>query len=344
MERADQSLPRYGQLARLGASAIALPLLMMIVGCGDGGGGGIASTPPPPATSTIVAAPQNASANTSLGGPLQSQSFATLAVRASTTQSSTSLVSATSSMPGGAAAISYDAASNTYTLSSPSSSASGATPDTLKLKPNDAALTSAAPVPCSSGCGGAGYLSREGTNRPSTQPYFIYSYVGYANWWSQTSSGANSVYVQNEAVFGIPTPAAAIPTTGTASYTLDVVGFEGTTPQLGSSGSHANNPTFAGGGAATLDFGSASYSMNGTTGAPTDSSKGGTGIASFSSSGKLLSGANGFGGAFTFNDAGNFDGKLNGWLFGPNAQELGAVFSASSTDGRVVVGTIVGHK
>ncbi|WP_404712926.1 hypothetical protein [Sphingomonas sp. MMS24-J13] len=340
----ERSARRLCIVVRWSACA-ALPLLLS--GCG--GGGGVASTPTPIVTPSDpgIAAPQTASANTTLGGPLASQAFATLAVRATVTQSASALSSANAINPGTGASISYDAASNTYTVSSPGTAASGNAPDRATLIPNDTAITSAANVCIGTSCQSdrvIAFLSREGTNRPATQPYFIYSYVGYANWWSVANSGANKVYAYNEAIFGIPTPVNAVPTSGTATFTLDLQGYEGTTPSLGSSGSHALGPTFAGGGTATLDFGAGSYTMTGSMGAVTAPSRGGSEETTFASSGKLLSGANGFGGTFTFNDAGTFNGKLNGWLFGPAAQEIGAVFSASAADGRVAVGTIVGHK
>ena len=324
-------------------------LLVALSGCG--GSGGIASTPTPVATPTeptILAAPQTPSANTTLGGPLKSQTFATLAVRTTVTQSASALINASASDPVTTASISYDANSNTYIVSSQGMAAGGTLPDRATLTPNDTAITSAGGGTCiGTSCSSdrvIASLSREGTNRPSTQPYFIYSYVGYANWWSVGDSGANKVYTYNEAVFGIPTPVSAVPTSGTASFTLDLAGYEGTTPLLGSSGSHALGPNFAGGGNATIDFGAGTYTMSGSMGAVTAPSKGGDATTTFASTGKLLSGANGFGGTFTFNDAGAFNGKLNGWLFGPAAQEIGAVFSASAPDGRVAVGTIVGHK
>jgi hypothetical protein len=42
-------------------------------------------------------------------------------------------------------------------------------------------------------------------------------------------------------------------------------------------------------------------------------------------------------------DGSSFKGSLNGWFFGPKAQELGAVFAARQADGRLVAGTILGH-
>lgn len=65
--------------------------------------------------------------------------------------------------------------------------------------------------------------------------------------------------------------------------------------------------------------------------------------ASFSSSGSLSASTNGFSGTFKMNDGGAFTGTLGGWFFGPKAEELGAVFSAKASDGRVAVGAITGH-
>jgi hypothetical protein len=270
---------------------------------------------------------------------LKSETFNTLSARSTGTVTASGIKDAQASGPNTEATITYDAVSNTYLLSSPHASASGQTPDAVTADIVLPDMTQASSTPCASAtCAGSAYISRLGASGSSSIG-FTYTYVSYANWHSEAAVGADTARTMNVAVFGATTPANAIPTFGTATYALDVNGDQMTGP-LGTSGGRQLLTSFSGNGTATFDFGSGSYLMAGTVNSVPNYPN----SVSFSSSGKLSSGANGYSGTFSFNDAAAFNGTLGGWFFGPAAQELGAVFSAKASDGRVAVGTIMGHK
>ncbi|WP_395395333.1 transferrin-binding protein-like solute binding protein [Novosphingobium sp. BL-8A] len=307
----------------------------MVSGCG--GGDSVASTGTPPTVATVPA-PTGAVVNATLDGPLKSETFNALSTRYTGVSTSSGVQNTVVSGPSTNATVSYDAATNSYHLSSPGTSASGQSPDAVIADVVQPDFTEASSSPCTSGTCSAAAISRRGDDGVRSSG-FVYTYVAYGRWFSSAPTGSGTAETMNAAVFGATTPANAIPTSGTASYTLDVNGQELTGP-LGTSGGHNIVPSYSGNGTAAFDFGAGTFSMNGSM----NSIPNYPDSVTFSASGKLSSGANGYAGTFSFNDAGAFKGSVGGWFFGPQAQEMGAVFSASASDGRVAVGTIVGHK
>lgn len=324
-----------GKISRLGLN---LGAVLLLAGCG--GGGNVASTPTPtpsPSQSaTSVPPPPASPVNASFAAPLKSETFNNLSARATGTSSSTALKSATAALQGTGATIVYDAAAGTYQFTSTGPAADGTSPErlTITTTSTDFCYT----TPCVTSGNAVGTMARRGVEG-SNSLGFLYTHVAFANWHSAATVGSDRVETMNVAVFGATTPAGGVPTTGTASYKLDIRGTQMTGP-LGTSAGRQILPGFSGTGVASVDFANATYSMSGDLSTVLATS----GTTSFSSTGRLSSGANGFFGNFTFADAGVFSGSLFGWFFGPTAQELGAVFSVSNPDGRTAVGTVVGHK
>ncbi|MDE2597904.1 MAG: hypothetical protein KGL44_13600 [Sphingomonadales bacterium] len=313
---------------RLAPRAAILALTALLAACG----GSVASTPAP--TITPAPPPPATPVNASLTAPLKSETFNALTARATGTETPTSIRNATASLQGTASTISYDAATNTYVFSNPAASASGAGPDRV-------AIVAAGPdcyaTACTVSGTAIGSFMRRGGDVTNANG-FLYTYVAYANWHSEAAAGSDHNMTMNMAVFGATTPASGVPVSGTASYKLDLRGNQMTGP-LGTSAGRAILPSFGGNGTASVDFAAATYTMTGDMGGVLSQA-----ATTFSSSGKLSAGANGFAGNFSFADSGAFTGALQGWFFGPAAQELGAVFAATAPDGRSAVGTIVGHQ
>lgn len=321
---------------RQGELVVCLALSVMVAGCG--GGGGVESTPPPPPAETVAAAPPPPTTpiNVSFDAPLKSETFNNLSARMTGTETASGAKNATAALEGTAAKITFDAATNTYQFTSVGGTPNGATPEQLNLVTTgtDYCYT----TPCNDSGSAVGAISRRGSQGANSLG-FLYTYVSFANWHNELASGSGTARTMNVAVFGATTASNAIPTTGTASYQLDISGYQITGP-LGTTGSHSIGSSYVGTGTANFDFGRGTYTMAGEVPGVVNYGAG----EAFSSSGKLTSGANGYSGTFGFNDSSAFTGKLNGWFFGPAAQELGAVFAGSAPDGRTTVGTIVGHK
>lgn len=319
------------------ASAASCSLLMALAGCGGGGSGGLSSTPTPPPTSFKVPAPLKAPVNARLDqGNLESETFNTLSVHAAGTVSGSKVTNSSITDPSTDATVSYDASSDTYNFSSPKTSADGRTPDdaTLSVVDGNDCYTTA----CVQVADSPAYINRRGVGG-SNSSGFEYSYVTWGRWETQNGVTANSSQTMNYAVFGATTPAQAIPASGSARFSLDVSG-EQITPISGTSGGHSITQTFTGTGTGTFDFGAGSYTMSGSFNSVPDYPSNVT----FSSQGSIASGKNGFSGRMSYNDNGPFSGNLGGWFFGPNAEELGAVFSAAGPNGRVAIGAITGHR
>ncbi|MFC3672916.1 transferrin-binding protein-like solute binding protein [Novosphingobium pokkalii] len=313
---------RAGHGARRAAARwyATMPLALVLSACG---GGEVASTPNPTPTPTPT---PTGPVNADLLGPLKTESFANLAVRA-TGNFDTSLrpkVSASSV----SATFRYDAAAQTYSLTSPSGSI------TFGKNEIDASQSSAAATV---------YAKRNGNTtdfltvtKAGTSGTLTYRYVGSAFWEHSvvgTNSGSGTV---DALVYGAPTADAAVPRTGSAIYALDVLGVTttgaGTQPLVGS-------------GTAAVEFASGQIVLTGTTvmmpGTPfTDN---------FHGSGALASAGNGFSGKVTFEDFQVETGDFKGQFFGPDASEIGLSFAAkssnpSNTYDSVAVGTMTGRK
>jgi hypothetical protein len=324
-------------LHRRAAVLASVGLSILVSGCG-GDGTGIAVTPTPPAAQTVANAPAPPATpvNASFAAPLKSETFNNLSARMTGTETPTGAKNATAMLEGTGSKITFDATTNTYQFTSVGSTPNGTTPEQMNLVTTgtDYCYT----TPCTVSGSANGSISRRGVQGANSLG-FQYTYVSFANWHNEVASGSDTARTMNVAVFGATTAANAIPTTGTASYQLDITGYQITGP-LGTSGSHAIGSTYVGTGTANFDFAGGAYTMTGTV--PGVVNYGAS--EAFSSSGKLTSGANGYAGTFNFNDSGAFTGTLNGWFFGPAAQEVGAVFAGGAPDGRATVGTIVGHK
>jgi hypothetical protein len=254
--------------------------------------------------------------------------------------------------------ISYDAVKNTYSLSYTDSNFSRRV-DFINPSPapDVKIVATGSPDPTEIGyskddCYMSGCYSDLQTVTHTGAGSFVYTYTAFAT-FAQGGDSFTSGASANDtlAVFGFLTPAASVPRSGSATYTLDLMG------------------TKPGTGSGKVDFGGGTYSFSGTLNSNNVGTFGGT----FSSNGTLASSANGFSGYIDVttkldyagssgamvNQTTTYRGVLGGAFFGPQAQELGGVFNApavtaSSTDPSnpapapnaisAFTGAILGHK
>lgn len=299
------------------ASALALTLLLGACGGGGGGDGGVNSTPTPEPSPTPT---PTTGANDDLLPTLVSESFANVATRGALSGTESNVTGTASKIT---ATISYNAANQSYTLTTPTGSV------TFGPGNIDAAQSNA---------GAVVYVRTNGSTtdsltltRPGSSGRLTYRYVGSAFWQRMNvgpSSGSGSL---DAIVYGVPTPASAIPTSGSANYEIDLLGAATIGP---------NVFPISGAGTAMVDFVGGNVIISGTMNRVVAPGQ----TTAFNSTARLAAGSNAFSGNFTFDDFGTLNGTLDGRFYGPAAEEIGAAFQASGQTNRVAAGTIMGRR
>lgn len=175
--------------------ALIASAALLLGGCGGGSGGGVASAPPPPAspspspTPTPTAVPLPGDTSVELLDQPATQEFAV------TTQDNP-------------IRIRYDASRNIYEVKTSAADWSALVDSdsgTTSPEPNRDFLISGQPRRTT--------LHIRAHYRTS-EPAGIYRYSNLANW----SASSDTEFVQNHVAIGVPTPASAIPLSGTASF------------------------------------------------------------------------------------------------------------------------------
>ena len=141
-------------------------------------------------------------------------------------------------------------------------------------------------------------------------------------------------YTLSEFIFGFDTDAAALPT-GSAAYRLN----------LGGTALLAGQTPFAiyGQGALTVDFATGMLSGGGAVRNWTT----GNTIGTWDGSAQITSGSSDFAGDWGMtgeNGAPDFAGGWSGGFFGPAAEEVGATFSATASNGSALTGVVYGDR
>ncbi len=223
--------------------------------------------------------------------------------------------------------VSYNAATQAYTVSAGNRSASGETAsgtvsESFGLLDTQRAFTITSPT------------------GDSTSRYGNLDYVAAARWAKRTGVGANTEYLIDEMAFGIRTPLAAVPRTGEGGYAIGVFG-------TAADPDFRNLVLFAGQGTLRANFASGAITLNAGINYREDIFL--SGVTAQRASGTLAGTAtlastdNSFTGSITLDGIGNYTGPITGNFFGPAAQEIGGGFSASDGNGRAV-GSFVGLK
>lgn len=203
----------------------------------------------------------------------------------------------------------YDAAAGTYTIRDTGSLTTKSTfgPADINSGASDATFT----VYSKNG----GNETFRLLNQSTTNPLIALTYVDYGEWKRSTTVNGTTNVNDTYVVFGQKTPAAAVPRTGTASYSTV---YDGTFVK--NTGVYALSGT----GGITADFGTGGLTYTAAlNGLPTGAlAVSGTGAISFRSG--------------TFDATGSNAGYtmgLNGAFYGPAAQEVGGLFRISGNGG-----------
>lgn len=292
--------------------------VLVIAGCGDGGGG---------VASTGIAPP--VAVNASLAAQHVSQSFTN---NAASTTASFDLASSNVTSGSSTSApltFSYDAASNSYTVTTQGR--------TQTFAP--ANITSAA-------SGQAICHKTDGTNRDYLTVLAASvtgasgngpQYTGMAYWQRSIVTASTQDTTLDILTYGLDTPAVAVPRSGQASFATTVFGLStvpGSQPRV-----------FQGTGQFDVDFVTGAFS---TTASTTETQLvsgyaihgGGVGIIG---SGYLSSTDGTFSGSISYGGSDiSSQGPLDGRLYGPHGTELGATFTTTGSDGSSASGAFVG--
>lgn len=312
------------RVVRSGAITLAA---MLLAACGGSGGNrGVAPIAPPPPTPAPTPTPTNSSitnltVDQSFGGP------------AATSDSEFNLTSGTTVRSGGAPAslsVSYNAAARSYTLVLGDRTQTFAQTDRGE-----------SPIP-----GEALYQKStdQGRDRLTlvTTPYTgdtTNRYVGMGFWQRSNTANGRQTDQFTTFVYGLDTPATAMPRSGRANFEIDVFGLS-TVPGFEPS-------VFQGQGNFNVDFLAGIFSTQTyltEQGLLTGSGVTGGGIE-LVGAGRLSSGDSTFSGNVTVGGRNaNLSGVLSGKFYGPGAEELGASFSATNADGATATGSFTGQR
>jgi hypothetical protein len=167
-------------------------------------------------------------------------------------------------------------------------------------------------------------------------------YVSGQRWFTRVAAGANSTgYTLTDTVFGLTTPNASLLRSGKAGYNFALTG----------SAADADLPNltnFGAKGVLTADFATGAITATGPLSYAEDYFIAGraprSGIGTFSLSSTISSTANSFAGTINLVGFGNYSGSLNGRFYGPDAEEIGAAFSATDGAGGAASGILTGIK
>lgn len=290
--------------------ASLLALSLALAGCGGGGSGDVNSTPTPTPTSTP---------NTDLIGPLRSESFTNTAASAAVKFASNgNLLSQTRAKPN--ATFAYDAASNSYKVTAagvsqtfaPGNLVDGAYYQVTSGKTTD--VLSLTPTGPSSG--------------------LTFQYVGAAFWQRQAQHDAGIIDGSlTSFVYGVPT--ATLVRTGQIGYALNI---------YGALSDNGNLFSLIGDGKMVGDLASGTLRPSGTVLYYDARTGTGVGLGSFIGELTLSSTANSLTGRFGLQAFGrSYAGTADGMFFGPQAQEVGASFTAADVNGNVAAGAFLGR-
>nr|WP_314445397.1 transferrin-binding protein-like solute binding protein [uncultured Sphingomonas sp.] len=302
-------------------------LVIAVSACGGGGGGGVGSTPAPPTTPTPPTTPPPppppTGTNSTLVAPLLSETFAnrnseivlTADVNAGT---------GTSTVGQKTLGLSYDATTNSYTLT--------ANGRTLVFGPGDidAAKSTSTLTVYVKGTSNTDSDTLTLT-KAGTSGRFTYRYVGGAFWERSQLIGNALTASAQSSVYGVVTPSAGVPRTGTASYAVDLIGY--VTMQ-------ANPLGITGSGRLDVDFEKGQLIANGVIPQAPNTAFSGT----FRSAATLSSNANSFSGSFGIDAFGSYSGTVDGMFFGPNAEEVGAAWTARQDGTSAAAGVLIGRR
>jgi hypothetical protein len=168
---------------------------------------------------------------------------------------------------------------------------------------------------------------------PGTSGPLSYKYVGGGAWEHVTIGSSTLDFRYNPFTYGIATPAASLQRTGTGLYAVSLVGALASTKPYAMAGSGTMQVDFLNGG---LTSQGALTSIDVSSGIITS-------LGVFYGSGTVSSSANSFSGSFAMEDGTRYTGSWQGRFYGPANEEVGAVWTLSSTSGEFAAGYMLGR-
>jgi hypothetical protein len=309
-------------MRQIGAILVFLPMVLLSA-CGGGGsnGGAISTPPPPPAQTNTSLAPLQFSDTFSFSPAGVIQYTVTRPTGAATARTGTSVFTTDGDR------VRYDANAGSYTLES------SLVPQVTFGSVDKVAASTNATVTAYQKANGTRQDNLALFNAGSGNPVLALTYVSYGAQQSITDRG-NTLDVDTAFfTFGIATAAADMPRTGTASYRTTLDGqFADTSGVYALGGSSSLTADFA---AATVAFSMTPVGTNVVSGITKD-------FGTQSVSAAMQSGTNRFSGQGISNAEG-YRAGFQGAFYGPQAAEVGGVFSIVGNNG-FGTGAVVGRK
>lgn len=299
-----------------------LPVLAvsgLLGGCGGGSGGDTRpEVAPPPLT-----VPQ------SVHYPTENQKFTALTSSSSVTVNRASGAASSSSISAGTLTISYDASSESYTVTAPGHSTTFSSRDRDKTVRDNFTVYSKE---------GASSSQRLTLLKTFLVAGFNARFVAIGMWQRSTFLPSETDMQFDMFVYGFEAPVAAVPRTGTGNFGLDVFGVT-TSPGF-------EPKALEGFGHFDVDFGAGAFLTSSLlreidilTGAPKSGFH-----YELEGAGKLSSVDGTLSGPIIFTGGTRqMSGSLSGRFYGQDARDVGAIFSASDGNGGTIVGGMTGH-
>lgn len=162
-------------------------------------------------------------------------------------------------------------------------------------------------------------------------------YVGMAYWQHDNIVGTQQSTTFDIFAYGLDTPATAVPRTGAATFKTDIFGLL-TIPTVAPRG-------LQGSGTFTADFLSGLFSTTAVLNEFDYITKGGLTGGLFLNGGGQITSGNGFSGNIVYENGGlAVAGTISGKFYGPGAEEMGASFTASDGKGSALSGAMTGQR
>lgn len=268
--------------------------------------------------------PGTTGANSSLSGTLVSESFTADGSNATGRFYSDKRPVENASATSGTLAISYDSATQSYTISTAGRSATFTQADLVvsgsadfisfeKLGATSQALT---------------------LTKPGTSGALTYRYVGGGAWERATVSGSQLDFTYDPFTYGVETPDGSLVRSGTGLYSVSLVGARTMEAPF----------AMAGSGSLQVDFGAGSLTSSGVlTSIDVDTGLI-KGIGVYFGQASLSSTINAFSGTFFMDDGTRFSGGWGGRFYGPNGEEVGATWYLNGTNGEAAAGYLIGRQ
>ena len=224
----------------------------------------------------------------------------------------------------GTLAIGYDAATQSYTVTTAGRTAVFTPAD--RVESGSSAFTSFEKI---------GTTSEALTlTRPGTSGELTYRYVGGGAWERGTISGDKLEFTYDPFTYGIQTPVGQLKPSGAGLYAVSLVGARSIEAPF----------AVAGSGSLQVDFMSGALSSSGVLTSIDVATGLIKGIGIYFGEAAMTSGTTAFSGNFFMDDGKRFTGGWDGSFYGPVGEEVGAAWYLSSADGQVAAGYMLGRE